>query len=544
MDKSALSKARASYSQSAWVEACEAFAFAESSTALAARDLDCWATAAYLAGRDEESSDAWSRSFDAHLAADEPELAVMSAFWSAFGLFQRGEMARGGGWVATGYRLVDERALDCVGVGYLAIPAGLMSLGSGEVEQARQHFERSLNIAQRFDDPDLRAMACLGIGQAKWAGGDAGDGTHRFDEVMLSVTRGKVSPVVAGIVYCAVIDGCQRAFDVERAGEWTRALNRWCDSQPQLVSYRGQCLVHRSQVLQMHGDIAAAVADAEAAARWLADPPRPAIGMAHYQLGELARLQGDLSAAEREYRRAQEHGRSPQPGLALVHLQRGEIDLAVAAVDMAVAGAGDQIALVECLPAAVEILIAAGEVERARQASDRLRRMADRGESAYLDALALHATGSVRFAEGDALEAMAPLRAACVQWRRLEAPYQEGRARVVVALACRALGDDGTAALECETARQTFAQIGAVVGLRLIDEFFEPATEQRLDVDLSPREVQVLRRVSIGRTNKQIAEDLFISVKTVERHLSNIFVKLDAPNRAAATAIAGEAGLL
>ena len=310
---------------------------------------------------------------------------------------------RGGGWVASGHRLIDERALECVGAGYLAVPAALMSLGGGEPEKARLHFERALGIAERFDDADLRTMARLGIGQAAWGVGEADAGARGFDEAMVAVTRGIVSPVVAGIVYCAVIDGCQRAFDVQRALQWTSALNRWCESQPQLVSYRGQCLVHRSQVLQMHGDLDAAVADAEAAAQRLADPPRPAIGMAHYQLGELARLRGDLTGAERAaYRRAQEHGRQPQPGLALAQLHRGNFDAAVAAIDTAVAGAGDEIALVECLPASVEILLAAGELERAREAAGRLRRMAGDADSAFLEALATHAAGSVRLADGDA----------------------------------------------------------------------------------------------------------------------------------------------
>lgn len=524
-----------------------AFARADGDAPLGAGDLERWATAAYLAGRDEESTDAHRRAFDARLTAGEPEAAVMCAFWAAFGLFQRGEAARGGGWATAGHRLITERSLDCVGSGYLLVPAALGCLDGGEPGQAREHFEGALAAAERFDDADLVTMARLGIAQARWAAGEATAGASGFDEVMVSVTRGLVSPVVAGIVYCAVIDGCQKAFDVQRAREWTSALTRWCDSQPQLVSYRGQCLVHRSQVLQLHGDLSSAVADAEAATRRLTDPPRPAIGMAHYQLGELARLQDDLVAAERAYRRAQEHGRSPHPGLALTQLHRGDVRAAVAAIGTAVAGAADEFALVECLPASVEILLAAGEVDHAGEAADRLRRMADDAASPFLDALATHAVGSVLLASGDARDALAPLRAACDRWRTLEAPYQEGQTRLEIARACRAVGDDGTASLEIEAARRTFGQIGAAVGLRRVDELFGPSAPRRATRGphaLTPRELQVLRRVSAGLTNRQIAEDLFISAKTVERHLSNIFAKLDAPNRAAATAIAADAGLL
>ena len=544
VNEPALSTMRACYERSAWADACDAYERADRETTLAVTDLERWATAAYLVGRDEQSTDAWSRAFDAHLAADATDRAVLCAFWAAFGLIQRGETARGGGWVASGHGLIERGALDCVGSGYLAVPAALMSLEGGEPDAARQHCERALAIADRFDDDDLRTMARLGIGQAMWTAGEPTAGARGFDEAMVSVTRGLVSPVVAGIVYCAVIDCCQRSFDVQRAREWTTALSRWCEAQPQLVSYRGQCLVHRSQVLQLHGDLLAATADAEAAARRLADPPRPAIGMAHYQLGELARLHGDLAAAERAYRRAQAMGRSPQPGLALTQLHGGAIDAAVAAIDTAVAGAHDEISLVECLPACVEILLAAGEVVRASDAADRLALIAEHAGSAFLGALAAHALGSVRLADGDARGALAVLRAACEQWHRLEAPYHEAQTRVAIALACRALDDDGTAELEVDTARRIFGQIGAAVGLRRIDELFGPSIARRPEPGLSPREIQVLRRVRVGRTNAQIAEDLFISVKTVERHLSNVFAKLDAPNRTAAAAIAGDAGLL
>ena len=541
---SGVSTANAAVDRAAWAEACDLFVGADRTDTLSGDDLERWATAAYLAGRDEESTDAWSRAFDARLAEGDAERAVLCAFWLAFGLFQRGELAQGGGWIASAQRLIGERDLDCVGGGYLAVPAGLMSLDGDDPHQALEHFERAASVAERFADADLKAMSLLGIGQALWFAGQAAKGAQCFDEVMVAVTRGEVSSVAAGIVYCAVVDGCQRAFDVRRAHEWTSALSRWCALQPELVSYRGQCLVHRSQVLQLHGDWSAATAEALAAAHRLSDPPSPAIGMAHYQLGELERLRGDFADAHASYERAQEHGRSPQPGYALLRLVEGDLATAAAAIDTAVAGASDTVALVQSLPAYVEIMIASGHVDRAREGVDRLRPLADGADSLFLDALATHAEGSVLLAEGNPRAALSRLRAACDLWHRLETPFQQGQTHVALALASRALGDDLTARSECEAARRTFGQIGAAVALRQIDELFEPSTIDTADPGLTSREVQVVRRVSAGLKNNEIADELFISVKTVERHLSNIFVKLDAPNRAAAAVIATNVGLL
>lgn len=528
-----------------WADEYARLATADSHSSLhSGENLLAFATAAYLTGHDQQSTDAFARAYRAFLDSDDPENAALCAFWLGFGLFQRGETAQGGGWLERSSTLVNERHLDCVAAGYLLVPAALMKLESGSHHEAYDTFEEAARVAERFDDPDLGALARLGRGQALCEQGLPVDGVALFDEAMVSVTEGEVSAVVAGIIYCAVIDECQRAMDVHRAYEWTVALSRWCDDQPGLVPYRGQCLVHRSQVLQLHGAWTDAMEEARRARKRLSEPPHPAVGMAHYQLGELHRLRGDHSEAEAAYRRAQECGRPSQPGLALTWLARGQVDAAARAIDTAVAEASDTTTRAARLPACVEITLEAGESERARDAADELAAIADDVGTPFLKAAAAHSQGAVLLTEGDPRGALASLRRAQELWRDLEVPHEAARTQVLVALACRAIGDHETARLECDAARRTLAQLGAATALDQVNELFGTATSPAAPSELTPRELQVLQRVAQGRTNAETADDLFISVKTVERHLSNIFTKLGASNRAAATAIAYDRGLL
>ena len=278
----------------------------------------------------------------ARLDAGEFEDAVRCAFWLGYGLIVRGEMARGGGWMARARTLVDEHELDCAESGYLLVPEALTALGGGDARRAQALFEEVLATARRFDDSDLDALGMLGCGQAQVEMGRIADGVGLFDQAMVSVLAGEVSPAVAGIVYCAVIDKCQGAFDVRRAREWTTALNRWCEAQPGLVPYRGQCLVHRSQILQLHGAWSEAFEEAMRARDRLAEPPHPAIGMAHYQLGEIYRLRGEFEEAEKSFERANEQGRPPQPGLALLRLAQRRVDGAAASIERSMAEASNR----------------------------------------------------------------------------------------------------------------------------------------------------------------------------------------------------------
>lgn len=535
-----LERGRRAFEGHAWPEAYDYLTAAERAAPLPPEDLERAATAAYLAGHDQASTELWARAHQAGLDRGEPEQAVRCAVWLAFGLMQRGEMAQGGGWLARAQRLVDEHALDCVEQGYLLLPGALMAAGSGHIDVALARFEEVAAVARRFGDADLAALGTIGQGEALLRLGRGAEGMRLFDEAMVAVTTGETSPVVSGIVYCAVIDACQKALDLRRAEEWTEAFDRWCRDQPGLVPYRGQCLVHRTQVFQVRGDWGAAFTQAEQAVARLTDPPHPAVGMAHYQLGELHRLRGEHAAAEAAYREAHAAGRPPQPGLALLRLAQGRIDAAVAAIERAVAEAQDHVTRAEQLPAQVEIMLAAGRPADARAAADELDRLAGGIGTPLVQAIAAQARGTVLLAEGDPAAALDALATARRAWQELDAPHEIAQVRVLMAAACRAMGDHDTADLECAAARGALEALGAAPALARLDEVVT-AAEAGSPPARSPitaRETEVLRLVAAGCTNREIAETLVISEKTVERHLGNIFTKLGVANRAAATAYA------
>ncbi|MFR9804534.1 helix-turn-helix transcriptional regulator [Pseudonocardia sp. RS010] len=538
----ALVEARAAFGRRAWAEAYARFVDARARVPLAPRDLEQLATAAYLTGHDEESTDAWAGAHRARLDGGQTEQAVRCAFWLGLGLLLRGELAPGSGWTARARSLVDQHRLDGVEVGYLLVPDGLMALAGGDRPAARDLFERAHTPGRRFGDADLSALGCVGLGQVLLRQGRTVEGLGRFDEAMVAVTLGELSPTVAGLVYCAVIDECQQAFDVRRAVEWTAALGRWCDAQPGLVPYRGQCLVHRSQVLQLRGAWRTALDEARQARDRLARPPHPALGMAHYQLGELHRLRGEAAEAQVAYRLADRCGRRPQPGLALLHLSRGRVDAAAGAVERALADARDHLSRVGMLPATVEIMLAAGRVDAARAAVEELADVAVAAGSSFLLAAAAHGRGALLLAERRPAAALEALREAWRCWQELRVPYEAAQTLVLVAVACRAVGDHEGAEQELSAARRALEGLGAAPALARLAELAGTVGgaggRGGRPLAITPRELEVLRLVAAGQTNRTIADTLVISEKTVERHLSNIFTRLGVPNRAAATAYA------
>ena len=295
------------------------------------------------------------------------------------------------GWVARGGRLLEDSPGDSVEQAWLRMLTALPRLFEGDADVYASFVEAG-EIADRFADPDASMFARLGRGYSLILQGRVAEGMALLDEVMVSVTADEVAPLLAGIAYCQVIALCQEVFDLRRAREWTEALTRWCDSQPDLVPFRGNCLVHRCEIYQLQGAWTDALESARQACEVLVGPPAwDVLGSAYYQLGEIQRLRGEFQEAEESYRRASLAGRDPEPGMSLLRLAQGRIDLALPAIRRALDEAQDPIARSRLLPACVAVMLEAGDVGSARAAADELAGIATQLDAPYLNALAAEA---------------------------------------------------------------------------------------------------------------------------------------------------------
>ena len=536
---SALDAGRAAAAERRWADAYERLARVDATEGLAASDLELLATVAILRGEPPASIDAWSRAYEAHLTAGDTAGAARSAGWLSLQLIELGDFTNSVLWAARAMRIVD--AMDEPGAlaGFVRLAPSVAQLGSGNPAEAVHRFEEVLAIAERYDDRELAAFTMIGLGKSLIEVGEIAQGFDCFDRCMAAVAAGEVPPIPAGVIACSAISDAFMAFDLERAAAWTTVLDRWCREQPELVTFSGQCRALEAMLLLIHGAWAEASTAVELAlSRFRAGDYRAVWG-APYQLAELGRLRGAFHSAEESYRRAGESGWEPQPGLALLHLAVGRTQRAQDEIRRSVAGV-DPFTRRYLLPAVVEIEVAAGDLDAARRAVDELREAGRSTPTPMLAATVAAAEARLLLAEGDARTALEPARTAAESWGGLGASYEAARSRVLVGRALRSIGEAAAAQAEFDAARAVFLALRADPAVAELAGL----TGDRPAGALTAREVEVLRLVSTGLTNRAIGARLSLSEKTVARHLSNIFGKLGLSTRAAATAYAYENGLV
>jgi DNA-binding CsgD family transcriptional regulator len=527
-----LEDGRRLFAAASWREAYDALAAADAELDLGPSELELLARAAYMVGRDDDYVAGLERAHHAHVRDEHLPRAVRCAFWIGHNLMFRGHGARANGWFSLGVRLLENPRVTCVEQGYLLIPVWLEQMGSGNWAEGLATATRGAEIGERFGDPDLLWLARDESARAMLRQGMVTEGLSLVDEVLVVVDSGTLSPIVSGIIYCNTIAFCRDVHAERQAREWTDALAAWCDAQPQMVAHQGLCLVHRAEVMQLRGDWPMALEAAATAAEHFTDGALNQIarGRAHYRQGEIHRLEGRLDEAERCYLDANACGYEPQPGLALRRAVTERVDPLLRA---------------ELLPPYVEIMIALGDVDAARAAAGQLEELTEQQGTESLAAMTHHARACGALAEGDVAGCLTLARLAWHAWHNLEAPYEAAHSRVLVARACRHLGDTDSAEMELRTARDTFVQLRATRDIGLVDELAQPGGSDPSDrFGLSHRELQVLGLVVGGRTNRQIAAELAISEHTVARHLQNMFAKLGVTSRTAATTFALEHDLV
>jgi DNA-binding CsgD family transcriptional regulator len=522
-----------------WQEAFDALTALDATAPLGAEDLDALGEAAWWLRRIPECIAARERAFAAYLDAGQPREAALVGLRLFYTLSVRGDGAIATGWLRRSARLLADLP-EGVEHGELKLAEARVARDGGGFDAELARAQEAITIGRRFHDADLVALGQYIEGRVLVKQGSVPDGMAILDDAMLAAVQGELGPMATGQVYCNVIAACQELGDLHRAGEWTEALRTWSESQPVSV-FPGLCRVHRAEVMHLRGAWTEAEAEARRACAELTGVMPAFAAEANYEVGEVRRLLGDFADAEAAFRRASELGREPHPGLALVRLAQGRGDAAAAAVRSLLADEGNRLARAKLLPAQVEIAIAVGDLATAEVAVGELEEIALEYGSPALDAAAGTARGAFDLARDDATQALVSLRRAWKLWQALDCPFEAAEVRRLIGRACRAIGDDDGAELAIGGALAVFEQLGATYEAKRTAALLGGRAGTS---GLTPREVEVLRLVAAGKSNREIADELTLSVKTVARHLENIFTKLGVSSRTAATALAYKRGIV
>lgn len=495
------------------------------------------ADASWWLGRTEACIEAREHAYRIYTELGASREAGMCAVWLYEQHCQRARGSIGSAWLQRARRVL---AADdgCVEHGALLLREAELAHGSGDLDDARAVADRALAMGRRLGSADLEGEALQTIGRVLIDQGEVAQGFAHLDEAMLLAVEGRLGPYSTGKIYCSLISACEEIGDLRRAAEWTEATTTWAEQHP-LAIFPGICRIHRASVLDRSGAMQRAVDELNQACEELMGSHLANAAAAFAEVGDIRRRLGQLDQSEEAFTRAAELTGQPCAGLALLRLAQGRVDAAERIINDCLAGRSpNRLGRARILPAATQIAVAAGHVERADAAARELEETADAFATPALQAMAVLARGRVELAQGEVASACASLRDAASRWHVLGVPYEAATARTVLAQAYREAGDEEAATAAFATARAAFEAIGARLGS---PDGGRPAPAAGpAPGGLSPREVEVLRLIAAGLSNKEIAADLRLSAKTVSRHLANIFTKIGVSSRSAATAFAFE----
>ena len=533
-----LGEARRAHSEQNWPEAYEAFA-AVPAADMGADDLSALAETTWWLGKLDESIAARKRAFEARNDAGDVPGAALEAFYLSLALGDKGEDAQASGWRSRAYTLAGDLP-DSLAAGYLLSMEADGAFHAGDPEGCITKARATIEIGRKNGDATLVAWATHVEGLGLIKRGDIEKGWSRLDESMLAVISTRLKPSWAGLMHCGMLLACEEFGDPRRGWQWVEATERWLGTVPGAVLYPGVCRIHKVRFMQMRGTWSAAEAEAHEACADLIGVHTFTAARGYYEIAEIKRLMGDYDAALEFYTKAHELGWDPQPGLARLRLAQGRTDAAVAGLRRALGQAQDRLVRAHLLPHQVDIALAAGDTDTASEAAEELARIAAEYKSPEMSAASATSLGSAMIARGKPEAALVELKRAISEWMHLDCLYETARARALAGHALRMVGDEDGASLDLQAAHEIFIKLGAEPDARRVAELIG---RSQTSSGLSPRELEVLRLVAAGRSNKEIATTLFISENTVARHMQNIFTKLGVGSRSAATALAFKQGL-
>jgi ATP/maltotriose-dependent transcriptional regulator MalT len=536
----AIAEARAAFSAHNWPLAFDLLSRADVENELSAEDLDALGDAAWWLGRLDDSVSARQRAYESYLRSGDGDRAAMAALATALALGDRGEDALASGWRARARRLAEEQP-ESLAAGFLQSVEADAAFHAGSPEESIAKAREAQRIGSMHLDKTLVAWGMHIEGHVLAKQGRYSEGWALLDESMVTVAGDDLKPSWVGLMHCGMLLACEYLADPHRGWQWVRTTEKWLEDHPGAILYSGVCRIHKVRIMQLKG----VWPDAEAEA-WKASEDLMGIHVytearCYYEIAEIKRLRGEYDTAQELYQKAHQLGFDPQPGFAQLRLAQGRLDAAAAGIRRALDVAHDKPTEAALLPYRIEISLAASDLDEASAAADRLSEIADEFNSPGMLASAATGRGAVLLARGDAQGAVTELRRAIDGWLQIDCPYELARARVLSAAALQMLADDDGASLELNAARKTFEELGAVPDARRVAELLHGGEHP---AGLTDREIEVLGLVAAGRSNREIATDLFISERTVARHVSNIFTKLGVPSRAAAASFALRRGLV